>query len=588
MIVFGLLHIALSSLIAYFLSCLAGHLNASIAAISLISSVFLSYYILNYESSDFLNLRLNAWRKSSIGIFEKIVFALICFIGFRHFLFLFYRVDNEVRSLHQFNLGDLPLHIQYIRNLAMGVDFPPHNPNFPSELLRYPFGIDLYNALWEALGVVTSSHLFLVGIFCVLASLVSLRLAGSWLAMVAFFFSGGFISLSTGGALDVQRLLSWKNLFIAMFITQRGFVWALPAGILILYFLFLNARRDMPIKGGASAALHPRTLLIIGILWASLAFFHLHSFFIISLMIGLLGLYRWYEHRKAAPGAIKKYFLLWVWPASIGTYFVLISLNFFKMQSVAHWHWGWTLEPEQNFLQFISVNFGTYLLLFAGVGVIIFMNKKKNFYFEYLVNLGIFILFFNLILAPWDWDNVKVLVWPYLGLSILSFEILREFWTNWMQVVLLISLSYGGLYAISDSQFSVAHHILLYKTADIALAKAATKEILPNAVFASSTNYDHELTALGRNRVMGYEAHLWAHGIQAQDTKQKLVELMTGGEHWLERARELRVNYIYWGPREKKEFVPLENGSSSSGPSWRGQLKNVSHIADIEVYEVPL
>jgi hypothetical protein len=574
MIIFGLLHIVISSLLAYFASLIYGQLNPLIAFFSLALAAILSFWLINADMNDFKNLQLNRWRKSTTGIFEKLSFAVVIFIAIRHFLFLFYEVDHELRSLHPFNLGDLPLHIHYIRNLASGVSFPPINPNFSAELLRYPFGIDLYNSLYEILGLPTGGHLFLVALFCTLASLVCLRLAGSWVSIVAFFLSGGFISLVQGGSLELSNALSWKNLFLSMFLTQRGFIWALPVGVLLLYFIFLSARKKV--------LLQSRSLLILGILWGGLAFFHLHSFFMLSLFIGAKVLLRLVRTRgRQIKEDIQKYFYVWIWPLVFGSYFVLISLNFFNVSGVAHWHWGWTIGENESLFSYLVTNFGTYLLLFLGVGFIIFANKKKSYYFEFLIHFILFLVFFNFILAPWNWDNIKVLVWPYLGLSILSFEILRPLWTRWMQVVLAVSLSYGGIYAISGTQFSIAHHIVLYKTVEIAFARAATTQIPVNAIFAAGTSYDHELTALGRSRVMGYEGHLWAHGIQFQDTKAKLTELMQGSEHWLERARELKVNFIYWGPREREEFKGVVN------PAWRTQLTNFSRVIDYEVYEIP-
>ena len=50
------------------------------------------------------------------------------------------------------------------------------------------------------------------------------RWAGSF-AVLAFLFSGG---------LGDPDPLGWKNLFLALYVTQRGFLFALPAGLLLL------------------------------------------------------------------------------------------------------------------------------------------------------------------------------------------------------------------------------------------------------------------------------------------------------------------------------------------------------------------
>ena len=63
-------------------------------------------------------------------------------------------------------LGDLALHITYLRNFALGVPLWPENPIYLLSSVRYPAGIDLFNAL-----------LFLIHI--------DLRLGLTWVGLLA-------------------------------------------------------------------------------------------------------------------------------------------------------------------------------------------------------------------------------------------------------------------------------------------------------------------------------------------------------------------------------------------------------------------
>jgi len=67
--------------------------------------------------------------------------------GVRAFCWLVFTVDDKICVLSPNNLGDLPLHLTYIRYLARGPKFWPENPIYSGIPMHYPAGIDLFNAL---------------------------------------------------------------------------------------------------------------------------------------------------------------------------------------------------------------------------------------------------------------------------------------------------------------------------------------------------------------------------------------------------------------------------------------------------------
>src|SRR5712691_3940132 len=73
-----------------------------------------------------------------------IVFAVF---AFRSFCWLIYIDGANLKIQSPFNLGDLALHVTYIKYLAHGIALWPDNPISYSGGLRYPAGIDLFNAL---------------------------------------------------------------------------------------------------------------------------------------------------------------------------------------------------------------------------------------------------------------------------------------------------------------------------------------------------------------------------------------------------------------------------------------------------------
>lgn len=593
MIVIGLTHIGLSVFCAYIFSLILGHLNSTISIISLSLGLMISIWIYNKTKTSFTDLSFNHFREGFAGKLEKLLFFITSLLVLRHFTYLLFQVDHEFKTLHPNNLGDLPLHINFIKNISQGASFLPMNPIFSNEVLRYPFGMDLYNALWDTLGVPLTAHLMLVGLFCSYALVVLLRELGSWLAICGFFLSGGFISSSRleGPHADTNMLISWKNLFTSIWITQRGFLWALPVGLLLIYLLKKETKQIL-LKNSF-------LFQFILLLFCLLSFFHLHSFLILFLMGSTYLAYLVVVQKSYTFKTILNLFLKNSFLALIPVYFILISTNFFKASQIVHFSWGWTFGSDQSFLQYLLVNFGAYLILFMGIAILLLLTSQKKFWPSYLFNLGFFILFFNLMLAPYDWDNIKILIWPYLGFCFLAYEIIDSSWSPFVQSVILICLSWGGWISIYPSQFTNSTYTSLWKTENIANAKSVTQNISADTVFSAASSYDHELTFLGFKRLLGYEGHTWSHGIDSQKVRklQKLLlshpdqflldyhkdhglEKISDQEIWIRSMKELGVEYIYWGPREKAEFGDV------SAHIWKSFLKKQSTQADIEVYSL--
>jgi hypothetical protein len=84
-------------------------------------------------------------RYSSIPFW--IVAGIFAIFAVRSFCWLLYIDGDELKIQSPYNLGDLALHITYIKDFANGTPLWPANPIFPLGKIRYPAGIDLFNAL---------------------------------------------------------------------------------------------------------------------------------------------------------------------------------------------------------------------------------------------------------------------------------------------------------------------------------------------------------------------------------------------------------------------------------------------------------
>src|SRR5437763_11645450 len=184
------------------------------------------------------------WRYRHIWLWA---IAICCAIfAVRSFCWLLYIDGNELKIQSPYNLGDLSLHLTLIKNFANGVPLWPDSPIFVFSKLRYPAGIDLFNALLSLVHVDLLIGLVWVGLLASIAIFYGFYQWGGTFAVAGFLFNGGiagFQFLKTFKFLDYQgtaadiahKPIAWKSIVLSMLVTQRGWLYAIPAGLLLLW-----------------------------------------------------------------------------------------------------------------------------------------------------------------------------------------------------------------------------------------------------------------------------------------------------------------------------------------------------------------
>jgi hypothetical protein len=571
MIFFILIHIMVSTLLAYTFAILTGGLAPWSSTLSLVVGALfarLSYKKLRVGLEDF---SIKTFKPDVSGALEFLLLVFIGFAAYKHFAWMLYFSDGQWKTLSLNNYGDLPLHINYIRYFAQGAKFPPLNPSFAADYLRYPLGMDLYNSLWESIGTYTPAHIFITGMVTFAITFIALRAWGGWIAVGGFFLNGGLLGYEILHGYRpnaaAANALAWKNIFLTVFITQRGILFAVPAGILLLQF----ARRVF--RGELSPT--KLQLQIFGALWGSLALFHLHAFFILSVIIAALAIIYF------SKPAMKRAVTLALWAVPLGTLFTLYSTSFFQKASIAHWRLGWMVQNE-GFSTFMIFNFGPWLLLIIAVGAGLVFLRKKDILKEYILAIALFALFMNLMLAPWEWDNIKVLIWPYiliLGAANIVIKALPPK-ARFLEVALAVLLLFSGTMMVARTLDSAREAPAMISLEAVAKAKGLTKNIPLSAIFAAAPSHDHALAYMGRLRVLGYEGHNWSHGINTLTQTADLEKLMGAHDDWRGAARRLKATHIFWGPHEEMKFGPMPE-------ELKKNSTRVATVPGYEVYELP-
>lgn len=517
----------------------------------------------------------NPWLWSVVGVFA--LFA------FRSFAWLYYYDGDMARIQSPNNLGDLGLHLSYIRTFANGVGLWPESPLFVFSKLRYPAGVDLFNGILLNVGFDLRHQLVLTGLVAAALSCYLFYRWGGAFAVAGFLFNGGVAGyqfLNTLKFLDYEggRTISWKSIPLAMFVTQRGLLYAIPAGILLLWqwrARFGEERQDRQ---------PPLPWWIEFLLYASMPLFHVHTFVALSLVVATIFLTRPHARLsllKLAGGALL--------PAAFFAWLITDNLH---AKSVFAFHFGWTQTGNSDFampfLRFWFVNFGIFLpLMIALVGLVFYEEWKARRENKFELSMDatfliaailIFLVVLFVKLAPWEWDNNKVLIWSYFIVLPLLWRRLLLPWPLTARSGACGLLFFSGFISLFGGMTAGNPGYEFASRTEVDAVGAAIRKLPVDARFAAFPTYNHPLLLNGRRVVCGYPGHLWTQGIDYNPTLQRLQMLMLGQGDWRQTAHDLQARYLFWGEEEKRNYP-------NSAHPWEGVLPVVAQGSWGAIYD---
>jgi hypothetical protein len=497
------------------------------------------------RSGDFPDGRLTRWQWLALAAFGL--------VSLRQFGWLVFERDGALLTLLPHNYGDLPLHWSYVRYFASGAPFWPENPILSGERLRYPLGVDLLTAVFVQRGARLERVLPAMGLAGAALAGLALRRWGGAFAVTSFLLAGGLTGLPAllGGRLaDVDAQAAWKNLFLALFVPQRGFLLALPAGLVLLW-----SWRERLLRGGPARL----PAWVEAALWGSLPLVHLHTFAFVSLLwaVWATASGRWRATLASLALALP--------PA---TWAVLQVTDGFRTAALVGWAPGWVMGDASP-LSFLARNFGLWLPLAAAALAVAVRARRHEELLLLLPALALFALLFLVRLAPWAWDNTKVMLWCYvLMLPPLEALVVLRLRPRWRALALALLLL-PGVPGVAWACLGRLPRLELVDRAEYAAVCGALERI-PTRRVATAQTFNHPVALCGRAIVAGYAGHLWSHGLEAAPVEARLGRLMRGEPGWKDDARALGASHLFWGAREAAAFPGSAQPWQSARPAASG------------------
>jgi hypothetical protein len=537
----------------------------------------------------------------------------ICFGLFaaRSFCWLLYIDGSELRIQSPNNLGDLSLHITLIRNFADGVALWPDNPIYVFSKLRYPAGMDLFNALLCLVHVDLTRGLVWTGLLASLATFYAFFRWGGAFGVAGFLFNGGtagFQFFDKLKFLDYQgdKTIAWKSVALSMFVTQRGLLYAIPVGVLLLWHWREKFFRQGA-QGREGRRSGPLPFWVELSLYASMPLFHIHTFIALSIILFFLFIFECLQPLKFIVDLLRKEGIARIRrsisdPAERGKllgdtrmhalkvvacallpafFFTWLTTDHFRAGSILKPHLGWVMaDPtfgRASLFQFWSDNFGifiplaVYLIALCGWRAWksgLKWNQESSEAIAFLLPaLAIFVLGLLFQFAPWQWDNLKLMIWAYFLVLPFLWKDLIAHWNVPARALVCIALFgsgfislFGGL-SVGRPGFGIANRIELAGVGD------AVQRLPVEARFAAYPTFNHPLLLEGRKLVLGYPGHLWSQGFADYGgINNSLNQLMQGAENWREIAQNLHVRYIFWGREETTNYAASKRPWEGTAP----------------------
>jgi hypothetical protein len=226
-----------------------------------------------------------------------------------------------------------------------------------------------------------------------------------------------------------------------------------------------------------------------------------------------------------------------------------------KVQSYLGWQPGWD-HGNVNPVVFWLVNTGVFipLLLVA----LLWRRGETALPKRLLLFYAPFLLCFivpNLVkLAPWVWDNIKVLFTWYVAstplVALLLARALRKksLW-RWAGAAALASMLLAGALDVVRVVSGTTQY-LEFDPQGIGVAAVISERATPHAVVLHAPTFNSPVFLTGRRSLLGYPGWMWSRGLDGSERYKNIQSIFSGAPDADELLRRYRVEYVLIGPSE--------------------------------------
>ncbi|HEY5838981.1 MAG TPA: hypothetical protein VIT19_08100, partial [Pyrinomonadaceae bacterium] len=163
-------------------------------------------------------------------------------------------------------------------------------------------------------------------------------------------------------------------------------------------------------------------------------------------------------------------------------------------------------------------------------------------------------------LAPWVWDNIKMIFyWWIVSAPIVALLLARLWEQNVGRRVLAASLFVILTLAGGLDIFPLLTGQGEYQEFDrngVEFAESVKETTPPTATILHAPIHNTPIFLTGRRSIMGYPGHIWTHGLDFGPRENEIKQIYAGGMDADALLAKYRVDYVVIGPHEESVVKP--------------------------------
>ena len=473
------------------------------------------------------------YERPTFNFWDIAALSIWSLASLRAFLWLIFQASGQLKIISPYNLGDLSLHIHIIQYLASGTPFWPESPILAGTPLKYPIGMDLFNSILVNLGMPLNNSLIIVGVVCSLLCGWTLWKWGGAFTLIATLLGGGltgFAIFQQHELLDWQGKAEWKNIFLTMIVTQRGLLFAIPAGTLLL----TQWRRRIEERKGIT------DWWVEVLLYSTMPIFSMHTFIFLSLLLLIAFIFD-------SSNRIKWLAFVSISAPIAATLVACITGG----SNPVHIAVGWT--QSGNPLLFWIMNFGLMIPLMAITCYLAIKSKKTDAIVFAGTSIIMFVACCFISFAVWPWDNTKLMIWSWIAILPFIWEYAIKPLPKIIAFIIIFVLCFTGAISLYAG-LHFRHNYGLISILELADAKNISTGVPRDARIIAAPTFNHPLGLIGRSLIVGYDGHLWSHGLNFRENYNTVEAILRGDPNWKKKAAQLGARYLFWGRREQEKY----------------------------------
>ncbi|HEV7744355.1 MAG TPA: hypothetical protein VGO56_05110 [Pyrinomonadaceae bacterium] len=319
-----------------------------------------------------------------------------------------------------------------------------------------------------------------------------------------------------------------------------------------------------------------RRMIAAGIVAGLLPLVHAHSFVVVMVVGGCICLLqqRWRD---------------WITFAVVASLIALPQMWWSTHNSAVdakqffEWRVGWD-HGQENPIWFWLKNTGLFIPL--TIAALLWRREKKalvprKLLIYFLPFTLCFIIPNVLKMAPWIWDNIKVLFYWWLASAPLVALLLARLWRQGgakraLALSLFACVTLAGALDVAAIVLR-SNEYGIFTEPGIQFAELMKRETAPQSVVIHAPVHNHPVFLTGRRSLMGYPGHVWTHGLEFAERESEIKRVYAGAPDAVSILRKYGVDYAVVGPLE---------GNLNVNQQFFSRFQLVGEVSGYRLYKI--